>query len=347
MKQSFKTFSFTFALLALLLFFAGSGYAQSSREDKDQELALMVRQIQRNVLQVAAGRPFRFKAMNESLQLTAQAVQLMSAEPEPTYREESEAVAFFNAGPLSASSTRRRGSEKTDTIISLLQQAHKKYPENHISILLQAMVVEVTQGADAANGIFETFLKESRSYSKLDEKILKWQHFQQVRRSVLNLLARRGITFDDRQKEIEITQPFENFYRHITQPDKKDVLLNWLLLGMIIFGGLFLIISSVIEYRLSGPFTRHFGFVYFCVWLAYGVWMIDLFLGLPWGLNRHITAWLILILAGLFYVQGVITRLWKNAHPHVPEGFRLCPYCKAISPNLSKTCFNCNQFIGG
>ena len=264
---------------------------------------------------MAPRRPFRFTAMNDSLEKMAAAVRGMQT------------------------------NQPDGAVWELLEASRKAYPENSFSLLLQGLMLDYQGRQDEANQVLENFLLNSRTFSEFEEKFLKWGEFHSIRRYVYELLLVRGVTFEGREQDIQVQVPFREFFEYAMSPDRPDVIYNIFFVVIILVGAVGLIIAQLMEVDFSQPVVRNLPGLYGIVWLSYALWIVDLAFGLPFGWNRMIV--IPILLGGSLGYAVVLEALsyYQARNQPLEQGFKRCPYCKDVVVQLAVQCSHCRKSI--
>jgi len=263
--------------------------------------------------EVAGKRPHKLKGMNDSISETARAALLMASRGE---REE---------------------------ILAHLEKAREHYPSNSFTWLLQA-VVENAAG-EQATAEYETFLRESRTYTDFERSFLSWDDFHTLRRIVYELLRSRGVSFEGREKQIQVRIPFRALMEYVQHPSPEDKFLNIAFIAILFGGALGLFAGLMMGAEYGVPPLRSILVMYAAVWVAYGFWLGDLAFGLPEGWNRfRIIPWFL----GLVFLSLVVqeTRRILNLRSRpLEDGYQRCSRCGEVFEKLVIECPRCRKQI--
>lgn len=260
-----------------------------------------------------ANRSLKLKHWNDSLGRMAAAVRLMATKGSP------------------------------EAIWQHLEESRRAYPKNSFAILLQAVLLSSQQEQSKADTYFEEFLLNSRTFSEFEEAFLHWAEFHQLRRTVYHLLLSHGIDFKGREKEIQIYIPYESFFAYVMNPERNDFVINIMLVGLIVFGGVLLIIGSLRGMEFNSPLATWLGLSYLMIWIAYGFWIFDLAFGLPFGWSRLkiVPLFLFISIGALGLMEA--RAYWIERNRPLAEGYRRCPRCRAVIVKLSIECPVCRE----
>ena len=287
----------------------------SQEADFDETLLRILHQAGKRLERVAERRPFRIAGMNDSLAKMSLALHAMTA------------------------------TRDSATILQWLEKAKKDYADNYFAVLLEAMVFDAQKDTQKANALFEQFLTNSRTYNDFYARFLDWPEFHRLRRMVYELLKSRGVTFEGREKEIQVVVPFEEFIKYISHPGTQDFAMSVIFVVLLIGGVVLFVFAGLSGFVFIGPFSSLLPFLYLTVWLGYAVWLTDLAVGLPFEWSRH-TAVPVLFGTSLvfFFISGA-AEWWSKRNPPLEEGYRRCPHCKAVILQLSVKCSDCGREI--
>ncbi len=305
----------TYLLWSFLILATGLIDIGSQEADFDEALFRILHQAGKRLERAAEQRPFKIAGMNDSLAATLRALHAMT-----TTRDSS-------------------------TILQELEQAEKAYRDNYFAVLLEAMVFDAEKNTQKANALFEQFLVKSRTYNDFYARFLDWPEFHRLRRIVYELLQSRGVTFEGREKEIQVVIPFEEFMKYLVDPKGQDFVMSVTFVVLLVGGAVLFVLAGFSSFVFIGPFTSNLPLLYLIVWLAYAVWMIDLAVGLPFQWSRHAV---VPILLGTGLVLSLVSGLaewWNQKNIPLEEGYRRCPHCKAVILQLSVQCSDCGRGI--
>ncbi len=327
--------TFIFSLFVLA---TGSITTPQDKADSSERFGAIITAAAIKLQESASRRPFKIKAMNDSLEKTAGALRLLASRRQVP----AQPLDMLTRGPLTPAAFSMNSVKTEKEIMQLLEEARGIYPENSFAVLIQAVTRNAAGDTASANRYFEEYLLGSRTYADFDREFLKWNEFHTLRRYAYELLRTRGVNFKEREKEIRVRVPYEQLLRYVTHPEPQDRILNLFFVAVIFGGGVLLVLAS-----LAGmEFYRSLGFsllaLYWSVWLAYGCWIYDLAFGLPWGWNRYTTAAVFLAL-GIAAGLGEMLASWREARRPLAEGYKRCPHCKEIIVSLSVECFRCKK----
>jgi len=139
---------------------AAADPAQAPSED---EFGKILQTIAMRIQEVAPRRSFQFKSFNDSIEKTAQAAQAMALHESPA------------------------------TVIPLLEEARKNYPDNLFAILLEAVLTESQGNPEKANLLFKEFFAKSKYHTDFEKPFMTLEDLNNLRRTVYLLLRSRGI----------------------------------------------------------------------------------------------------------------------------------------------------------
>lgn len=306
-------------LLGLAFFLSAFSVPQIDVESEKQAQAAsfpdVVKRAAIEIVKASPGRPYRLKAMNDSLASMAEAVKLMAS-----------------SGDYAA-------------IRALLSAAQNQYPDNVFAVLMEAILVNSRGTPGDANRVFERFLIKSRTYSEFEKPFLKWGEFHALRRSVYELLKARGVQFKGREKEILVKIPFEDFFHFLRNPGSFDQSMCYGFFVALLIGGAGLLIFGI----QGGDFSRHialcFLLFYLAIWIAYGLWLLDLFFGLPWGWTRFYAVPVFLAVMLVLDVSFLLKGMWDEYHRPLEKGYRRCPGCRAVVERVRVECPACRRAL--
>ncbi len=309
--------SFTLIRSFLALFLLATANIQMGEEPPDfgREFSRIITTSSMRLQEAAEKRPLKLKAMNDALVSLAAAAKGMAS----------------------------KGDEAS--ILSELGNARRLYPEASFSWLLEAVWQNAHGHPQAGDKAFETFLFSSRTYSEFDKPFISWDDFHLVRRIVYELLRSRGMSFEGREKQIQVRIPFEELFRYVQSPSPEDRALNIAFI-FVLFGGLFFFFFG---YRgglsFQRPIVKKLVWLYGIFWFAYGVWFLDLAFELPFGWSRFQLVPAILSAATLGLVFQWLQEVWRNQRQLISDGYRRCPHCSAIILKLNVECPECRRAV--
>jgi len=304
-----------FPILYCLLFLAtGNIEIDSAPPNYGDEFGSIIKKASIRLQGAAQKRPLKLKGWNASLSKTAKAARILAS----------------------------KGGDYEEAIRDL-EAARADYAGNSFSYLLEA-VIRSTQGKkEEANKMFEQFLLQSRTFTKFEESFLHWGEFHTLRRSVYELLKARGITFEGREKDIQVVVPYQEFFKYVMSPGREDWVMNLSFIFLIIGGGVLLIIASLAGVDFYKSIPGNFIVMYLAVWIAYGLWIFDLAFGLPWGLSRFSAIPVFLLSCVVSLAALEYWAYWREHKRPLEPGYRKCPHCGAVILKLATECSQCRR----
>jgi hypothetical protein len=310
--------------LFFLLFwlFAPSAGAETTLERENaaaeygERFADIVKRAASRVEETAARRPFRLKSVNDSFHKTVLAARAMAV-----------------------------GEPDTERIRGLLREARSTYDENSFAILLQGILLNARRGPEQANPFFEEFLQKSRRYTEVERPFLEWEEFHTLRVFVYHLLVARGITPQGGEALLRSHLPQPSLMEYLLRTSLFDRVVAVGFLILLIGGGAATVVYGLYGGDLSKPAPAGWLGFYIAGWIAYGAWLLDIAVGLPWGLSRFTTVPAFLAaVAFCMLAMAFLASRGKKEGPLEP-GLRSCPHCGGAMPELMLECPHCRQRI--
>ncbi len=301
--------------LAVMVFsgLLGIARAEAYPVDYSPRFQTQIKKTLDSINQAAAKRSLKLRGMNDSLEKTSRAARM-----------------FWNwqsAGPVAA----------------LLESAQKDYPENFFTFFLEALILDMREDPRQANRSFVKFLLEGRTYTDFEKAFISQGDFQALRHEIENLLTRRGISLRGHESELEARVPMQGLENYRRHPAPNDQVLNFIFLAVLIGGGAGLILAAFGSAEFWRPGLRSILGMYLSFWIAYGIWLLDLAFGLPYGVSRFKV---ISVFLGSTALLLGLRELWafvrEKGRP-LEKGFKRCPFCKAVIVELATQCFYCKQ----
>ncbi len=310
--------AFVFIFLGITLPSASPLHAERIPEqtspEQNRSWGELLKKTVTHIEQMAPKRPFKLKALNDSLDKTARAIKVMNT------------------------------SKDYPAVLALLAAARRDYSENDFALLLEGVVAGSMNQKTLEIKRFEEFLYASKTYTSFDKTFLTFAEFQQLRKTIQNFLTAQGTSFRGKEKAIELRLPMHAFVQYLVNPGPRDALYAGVFLFSIIAGALLLLFAHFWGVDFSRLLPRALILLYLNIWLAYAVWLVDLVAGLPWGLNRF-TAIPYSFLFSFFtflFMEGLL--YYREQKRPLPEGYRRCQYCKKIIPQIAVECPECRRF---
>ncbi|MBN1688873.1 MAG: zinc ribbon domain-containing protein [Candidatus Omnitrophica bacterium] len=303
-------------LILLSLFPLAVGNIDFSLEQSknaDPQLGVILKQVSARILQTASKRPFKLHHLNDSLEKTSSAIEMMIYQKNP------------------------RGT------IALLKQAKEDYADNAIAVLLEAIVMDHTGETEKANELYEEFLTQSRVLTNFEALFLKWGEFHELRKIIYQMLKKRGVSFAGKELEIKTKTPFRDFVSYVVNPAPEDRFMNILFILVLLLGGGTLAIGAFQGVDFGRPFARSLWNIYILFWFAYGLWIFDLVFGLPWGWSRFQIIPIFLTGFVVVFVGLDIISAWQEKWRPLEKGYRRCPHCRAPVIELMTECPECHE----
>lgn len=304
---------FCILLLVLAGGLLGISRAEAYPSDYTPRFQTQIKKTLEGINQAAKRRVLKFKGMNNSLEKTSRAVGM-----------------FWNwqsAGPVS----------------NLLESAQKDYPENFFILFLQALILDAREDPANANRFFAKFLVEGRTYTDFEKAFMTQEDFQALRREIENLLTGRGISLRGHENQIADRVPMQGLENYKRKPAWNDQVLNIIFLAVLVGGGVCLILAAFAGAEFWRPVLRSILGMYLSFWAAYGIWLLDLAFGLPYGVSRFKVIPVFLGATALFlFCHELWTFVQEKSRP-LETGFKRCPHCKAVIVALASECFYCKR----
>jgi tetratricopeptide (TPR) repeat protein len=267
----------------------------------------------RKVLELAQSRFSRIKSINDSYQLTAEAVLLLA-----------------DRGDI-------------DGAIPLLREASKKFDGNRLAYLLLGAVLERTGEREKAAQAYAGFYRNSLTLATEENKLISPSSLRVFRDYVEARFAAWKISLP--QAKIGFVLRRERSMAMIEgspAAQRINLILPLAVVAGVLILGLF---------RLSGaefpPAASYFfvSFYVLCV-LAYALWAAHLFGGLPFFVSPETEYKLFFaggsVLIAAFYAvrRFLIPKMRKQI-----QGARYCPSCGEIMLDLERECPGCKHRI--
>ncbi|MBI3313459.1 MAG: hypothetical protein HYZ83_04440 [Candidatus Omnitrophica bacterium] len=302
----------------LLLFPLWMGVVQietAPSYDFGEEFGKIITQASIKLQQVAPKRSFKLKAYNDSLEKTAKAALGMASR------------------------------EKPEVIGALLDEALKDYDKNSFAILLKAILASARQDEQGATRLYEEFLLKSRTFSEFEQAFLKWGEFHFLRRVAYGILSSRGISFAGREQQIRVRTPYEQLAFYGLRPGGWDRFMNIAFLVIILGGAVALVFWALAGAQFWETIPGGILGLYVAVWVSYGTWIFDLAFGLPWGWSRFVVVPVFLGSMLFIFLASVTREIWEERLRPLEQGYKRCPYCRAVIEELLIECSVCRRKI--
>jgi tetratricopeptide (TPR) repeat protein len=272
-----------------------------------QELSLSARKA----VELARSRFSKIKSINDSYQLTAEAILLLA-----------------DRGDI-------------DHAIPLLREASKKFDGNRLTYLLLGAALERIGAREEAARAYAGFYRNSLTLAREENTLISPSALRVFRDYVEARFAAWKIPLP--VSKIGFALRRERSMAMLEgSPTGQEINL---ILPLVVVGGLLVLIL----FRLTGaefPFAVSYFFVSFyilCV-LAYALWAAHLFLGLPFFVSLKIeyklffTGGTVLIIA-FYAARGFFGPKMRKKI----EGARYCPFCGAIMLDVERECPECKR----
>jgi len=314
----------------------------SAKPDHDQGLKELIQEVSAKLQKTSVRRPFKFKGMNDSLQLTAEALRILNESETP---KNVPASVWSSNSPLTPVKPLMGLSAPQKQALHFLDKARAAYPQNSLAKALKAVVLKAAGETAQSNGAWEEYLSLSQEYSSFDRELLSRGHFNSLRRYAKEVLRSQGLDFNEVEHQRLLRAPFyERLWHFVVHPAREDRLLNRLFIGCILAGAFLFVVCSAAGLEVYRSLGVSLAVLYTAVWLSYGCWIYDRAYGLPWGLSR---VKIVAVIAGTALVMSLyeIWTAWRYAHPRLAEGYRRCPHCKEIIVQLSVECAFCHKKV--
>lgn len=314
----------------------------SAKMDQDQGLETLIQEVSAKLGKTMTRRPFRFKGMNDSLQLTADALRLLSA---PKTQKAIPMSVWPANGPLTPVRPPSGLNESQKQALHLLDKARAAYSQNSFVLAVKADMLKEAGDTAQANGLWEEYLSHSQDYSGFDRELLSRDQFKSLRSYAKIFLRSQGLDFNEVEHQRLLRMPwYERLWHFAIHPEQEDQILNRIFIACILAGAVLFVVCSAAGVEVYRSVGISLAVLYAAVWLSYGCWIYDRAYGLPCGLNRIKMAVIIFGSAGAMSLFEIWTA-WRYANPRLDEGFRRCPHCKGVIVQLSVECSHCRKKV--
>lgn len=275
-----------------------------------QELSLSARKA----VELSQSRFSRIKSINDSYQLTAEAVLLLA-----------------DRGDI-------------DRAIPLLREASKKFDGNRLAYLLLGAALERTGEREEAARAYAGFYRNSLTLAPEENELISLSALRVFRDYVEARFAAWKIPLPGSKIGFALRRERSMAMLEGSPAGQR---IN-LILPLVVVGGLLILLL----FRLTGaefPFAISYSSVSFyilCV-LAYALWAAHLFLGLPFLVSPETEY-------KLFFAGGAVLiitfyagrRFFGPKMRKKVEGSRYCPFCGAIMLDVERECPECKRRTG-
>ena len=313
-----KKLSFLILFMMLFLRVAACEEPELFREgpalgwDRDQtefrqELSLSARKA----VELARSRFSRIKSINDSYQLTAEAVLLLA-----------------DRGDL-------------DSAVPLLREASKKFDGNRLAYLLLGAVLERTGAREEAARAYAGFYRNSLTLAPEENELISPSALRVFRNYVEARFAAWKIPLPGSKIGFALRRERSMAMLEGSSAGQR---IN-LILPLVVVGGLLVLIL----FRLTGvefpPAVSYFfvSFYILCV-LAYALWAAHLFLGLPFFVSPETEYKLLFTVGAVLIVAFYVARRFFDLKMRKKiEGTRYCPFCGAIMLDVERECPECKR----
>jgi tetratricopeptide (TPR) repeat protein len=272
-----------------------------------QELSLSARKA----VELARRRFSKIKSINDSYQLTAEAILLLA-----------------DRGDI-------------DGAVPLLREASKKFDGNRLAYLLLGAALERTGALEEAARAYAGFYRNSLTLGREENKVIGPSALQVFREYVEARFAAWKIPLPPSKIGFDLRRERSMAMLEGSPAGQR---IN-LILPLVVVGGLLVLIL----FRLTGaefPSAVSYFFVNFyvlCV-LAYALWAAHLFLGLPFFVSPVTEYKLFFIGGALLIVAFYAARRFLGPKMRKKiEGARYCPFCGAIMLDVERECPECKR----
>jgi len=284
----------------------------AAREDTGQtefrdELSL----ASRKVVALAQTRLSKIKRINDSYQLTAEAVMLLA-----------------ERGDLRAA-------------IPLLRRASGKFDGNRLSYLLLGAAFEKTGEQKEAARAYAGFYKNSLTLMPEENKLIRSSGLQVFRDYVKRRFAEWKIPLPEAKIGLALRRE-RSMAMLEGSPDGQRI--NLILPLTVVVGLLLLILLRIAGAEFPSAVTYFFVSFYVLCVLAYALWAAHLFTGLPFFIAPGAEYKLFFASGSALSVACYAARRFHALHKgKKTEGVRDCPYCGAAMLEVEKECPECKR----
>lgn len=307
----------TTCFFSLSLLLTANIQVGSESSDYGEIFGRIIAQTGMRLQDVAVKRPLKLKAMNDALTDLAAASRQMASRGD------------FN------------------DILGHLKSSRTHQSNNSFSWLLEGVWLNAHGRAPEADIAWEKFLVLSRSYSELDKAFIHWDEFHKLRRIVYELLRIRGVSFEGREKDIQVQVPFRALAQYLQDPAAEDRVMSLVFVTVLVGGFFFFAGAFFMGMSFHTQLFRQLTSLYSVFWFCYGIWLLDLVLELPFGWTRsQIVPGIAGVTIAFMASQNILLFLNRRRRI-IEEGYKVCPYCKALITRLHLECPDCRRSFSG
>ena len=120
--------------------------------------------------------------------------------------------------------------------------------------------------------------------------------------------------------------PLKELLSYVLDPAPRDRVMNIAFILVLLLGGAALAVASMVGSDFSKAVPRAFVGMYVSFWIAYGLWFLDLIVGLPWGWSRFYVVPIFLSVALVFFIVYELVAMWNERYRPLEQGYRRCPH---------------------
>ena len=288
-KQLFLVFT------VFLISFGPGLRAQAYPSDYGPRFQQQIEKAFSGLDRASGGRRLKLKGMNDSLEKTSRAARMIS------------------------------NWQVADPVLELIQSAKQDYPQNFFTLFLEGLVFDMRGDSSGADRRFEEFLFQGRTHTDFEKTFISQWDFRALRREVENLLAGRGVSLRGQEQQLQDRVPMQGLDTYRRHPARRDEILNIAFLAVIFGGGVCFLFAAFGGAEFWRPGLRSLFGMYLAVWIAYGIWLLDLAFGLPYGVSRFKVIFIFLgATAGLLVLRELAAWVSEKMRP-MEKGYKKCP----------------------
>ena len=267
----------------------------------------------RKVVELARTRFSKSKSINDSYQLTAEAIYLLA----------------------------ERGDVRG--AIPKLRQASEKFDGDRMAFLLLGAAYEKAGDREKAARAFSGFYTNSLTLMPEENELISPTGLRVFRAYVEARLAAWKSPLPQAKIGLLLRRA-RSLLMLEGSPDGQRI--NFLLCMSLLAGTLLFLLLRPVAGEFPPVVSYFFGSFYLLFALAYALWVAHLFGGLPFFISPGTEYKLFFrVGTGLIVVRYAARLVLRRKKRREPEGARYCPHCGGVALNLEKECPECKRRI--
>ena len=286
-------------------------HVETPVSDDEQAFRAELSLVARKAFELRQSRFSVIKSINDSYNLTAEAIMLLA----------------------------ERGDVKN--AIPLLREATKRFNGNRLAYLLLGSAFERSGQREEAARYYANFYRYSLTLAPVENRLIGPSSLQIFRRYVEMRFTEWGRTLPEPKIPLGIHEVRSLL---MLEESQAGQLINLILPLLVVAGFVILLLARMAQIELPAAVAYFLVSFYLLVVLAYLLWVAHFFLGLPFFISLE-TEFVLLFGGGIVVIPALYAggRLLASRMETKIEGTKRCPHCKATILNVAIECPKCKR----